>query len=52
MLLNTFFIIVILSDSLMCSSLIWAVSQESDDSGQSQSKEESICAAVLRGREF
>lgn len=44
------FFIVIFSDLLMCSSLIGAVSWESDDSGHSQSEEDST--AVLRGREF
>lgn len=53
MLLNSFLvIIVVFCDLLFCCSLIGAVSQEPDDSGCSQSEEDSICAAVLRGREF
>lgn len=47
MLLNNFKIIVIFSDLLICSSLIGTVSQESDDSGHSQSEEDSYlyCSA-------
>lgn len=52
MLLNFFFIIIVFSDLLICCSLSGAVSQEPDDWDGSQSKEDSICAAVLRGRKF